>query len=111
VSAAGEESWDPKSRDDCSEWLFLFPIQAVRPDNFDTGGVFVKVIGARSGAQTCPFPDGGAYNWYFIGKSNVMMKELLSAALGAKLGEKSVTVVGKGTCTQGYEDVRYIEIN
>lgn len=86
-------------------------IQAVRPDNYDIGGVFLRVVGTRTGAQPCPFPDGGAYSWYFISKNNPMMKELLSAALGAKLSEKPVTIVGKGTCTQGYEDVRYIEIN
>jgi hypothetical protein len=39
------------------------------------------------------------------------MKELLSVALSAKLAERSVAIVGKGVCTQGYEDVRYIEVD
>jgi hypothetical protein len=86
-------------------------IEAVRPDNFDVGGVFVFLSGSMSGAQTCTFPNGTSSNYYFISKNNPLMKELLAAALSAKLSEKAVTVVGKGVCTQGYEDVRYIEIH
>jgi hypothetical protein len=86
-------------------------IDAVRPDNYDVGGVFIKVIGTRSGAATCNYPDGSSGNWYFITTNNPMMNELLSVALSAKISDKVVSIVGKGTCTQGYEDVRYIQIN
>jgi hypothetical protein len=86
-------------------------IEVVRPDNYDVGGFFIRVSGAISGTPTCSSPDGGAYNWYFVTKNNALMKELLSVALSAKLTEKNVTIVGKGVCTQGYEDIRYIQIN
>jgi len=86
-------------------------IEAVRPDSFDSGGVFIRMAGARTGAVTCTLPDGGANNWYFISSSNPLMKELLSTALSAKLSERPVDVAGAGTCTQGYEDIRYIQLN
>ena len=86
-------------------------IAVVRPDNYAIGGVFIKLIGTRAGPITCNYPDGGSDNWYFITTNNLLMKELLSVALSAKVSDKTVNVVGKGTCTQGYEDVRYIQIN
>ena|SRR5882724_9611581 len=86
-------------------------IEAVRPDNWDVGGFFIRVSGTLSGTQSCSSPDGGAYNYYFITKNNPLMKELLSAALSAKLAGMTVTIVGSGGCEQGYEDVKSIQIN
>jgi len=85
-------------------------IVAVRPDNYSGGGVFIRVTGAFSGPSACSYPNGDI-NWYFITINNALMKELLAAALAAKSTGSTVTVVGTGVCTQGYEDVRYIEVD
>jgi hypothetical protein len=85
-------------------------VEMVRPDNYDVGGVFIQLSGTMSGTSTCTFPNGSTGNYYFITKNNAFMKELLAVALSAKLAGKNVWVYGSGTCTQGYEDVRFIEI-
>jgi hypothetical protein len=85
-------------------------VEMVRPDNYDVGGVFIQLSGTMSGTSPCTFPNGGGGNYYFITKNNALMKELLTVALSARLAGKNVWVLGTGTCTQGYEDVRFIEL-
>jgi len=83
-------------------------IDKVRPDNWQSGGIFLSTTGGTTtNSGTCT-SDG----WYFINKNNnPMLNELLSVALSAKVSGSSVTVWGNGICTENsYEGIRYIEL-